>query len=123
MVFEKLKKFLNSDDGVAQEDYVEIDLGQERKPKKILVKLFTIKQFEDTNQILNSIREGYTIAVMDIKSLRQKDSVELKRAISKIKKTVEALEGSIVGFGENTIIAVPSFAHVHREEIEKAKIQ
>ena len=40
--------------------------------------------------------------------MKSKDVVELKRAISKIKKTVEALEGKIAGFGENTIIATPS---------------
>ncbi len=122
MVFEKLKKFLGSDDGMSQEEYVEIDLTQEKKPKKILVKLFTVKQYEDSNQILNSIREGYTIAIIDIKTLKQKDSVELKRAISKIKKTVEALEGTIAGFGDNTLVVVPSFAHIHKEEIERTKL-
>jgi SepF-like predicted cell division protein (DUF552 family) len=40
--------------------------------------------------------------------LKSKDVVELKRAISKVKKTVEALEGKIAGFGENIIIATPS---------------
>ncbi len=39
---------------------------------------------------------------------KSKDVIELKRAVSKIKKTVEALEGKIAGFGENTIIATPS---------------
>jgi SepF-like predicted cell division protein (DUF552 family) len=64
---------------------------------------------------LNALREGYTITIIDIKTLRQKDSIELKRAISKIKKTIDALEGSIAGFGENTVIATPSFAKVFKE--------
>ena len=110
MVFNKIRKAFSgavSDEGVADE-YLEIDLEQEQKDKKILVKLFVLKQYEDVNEILNALREGYTIAIIDIKILRQKDSIELKRAISKIKKTVEALEGKIAGFGENTIIATPS---------------
>jgi len=31
--------------------------------------------------------------------LKSKDIIELKRAVSKIKKTVDAMEGTIAGFG------------------------
>ena len=68
---------------------------------------FTLKNYEDVNQVLDALREGYTIAIIDIKTLRKKDSIELKRAISKIKKTTDALEGSIAGFGENIVIVTP----------------
>mgnify|MGYP001588313806 CR=1 FL=1 len=73
------------------------------------------------DEFLNSLREGYTIAVIDIKPLKSKDIVELKRAVSKIKKTVDALEGTIAGFGDNVIIAAPEFAHIHRPTLEKEK--
>ena len=89
-------------------DFIEIDLEQERSDSKVYVKTFTLKVYEDINPILNALREGYTIALIDIKTLKSKDVVELKRAISKVKKTVEALEGKIAGFGDNTIIATPS---------------
>lgn len=107
-----LKKFFGKDSG---EEYVEIDLNSNTpKENKIFVKPFVLKQFDDINEILNSLREGYTIAVIDIKALKTKDVIELKRAVAKIKKTVEALEGSIAGFGENVIIATPSFAEIHK---------
>ena len=117
MVFDKIKKaFAGSVSGGDFEDeYIEIDLGQEKKENKVLVKLFVLKQYEDVTEILNALREGFTIAIIDIKILRQKDSIELKRAVSKIKKTTDALEGSIAGFGENTIIVTPSFAKIHKE--------
>ena len=102
-------------------DYIEIDLNNEKDAKKISVKLFVMKQYEDVNQILASLREGYTIAIIDIKTLKQKDSIELKRAVSKIKKTIDVLEGSIAGFGENMVIATPSFAKIHKEEIVKGE--
>lgn len=98
-----------------QSEYIEIDLGEETKKKKINVRPFILKKFDDVNDILNALREGYTITIIDIKPLKSKDIIELKRAISKIKKTIEAIEGSIAGFGENTIIATPSFAEIHRE--------
>ena len=89
-------------------DFIEIDLGHEKSDSKVVVKTFTLKVYEDVNAILNALRNGYTIAVIDIRTLKSKDVVELKRAISKIKKTVEALEGKIAGFGDNTVIATPS---------------
>lgn len=117
MVFEKLKKILSgsSSDDALKDEYLEIDLNQPEKENKILVKLFVLKQYDEINEILNALREGYTIAIIDIKILRQKDPIELKRAISKIKKTAEALEGNIAGFGENTVIVTPSFAKIHKE--------
>jgi SepF-like predicted cell division protein (DUF552 family) len=113
MVLNKIKKFLGgSDEG--GEEYLEIDLGKEEKETKVMVKLFSLKQYEDVNEILNALREGYTIAIIDIKQLRQRDAMEVKRAVAKIKKTIEALEGNIQGFGENIVIATPSFAHISK---------
>lgn len=121
MVFDKLRKALSGSINADEDnEYLEIDLEQEKKENKVLVKLFSLKNYEDVNDILSALREGYTIAIIDIKVLRQKDSIELKRAISKIKKTTDALEGTIAGFGENMVIVTPSFAKIHKEE-EKPK--
>lgn len=118
MVFKKIKKMFSDSEDAFDEEYLEIDLGKEEKENKVLVKLFVLRQYEDVNEILNSLREGYTIAIIDIKTLRQRDSIELKRAVSKIKKTSDALEGSIAGFGENIVIVTPSFAKIHKEIIQ-----
>jgi len=117
MVFDKIRKAWagNDDSDLAGDEYLEIDLEQEEKENKVLVKLFVLKHYDDVTEILNALREGYTIAIIDIKILRQKDSIELKRAVSKIKKTADALEGNIAGFGENTVIVTPSFAKIHKE--------
>lgn len=107
MIFDRLSKMMGKNEEISS-DFIEIDLEQEKSNSKVLVKTFILKNYEDINPILNSLREGYTIAVIDIKALKSRDVIELKRAISKIKKTVEALEGKIAGFGENTVIATPS---------------
>ena len=97
------------------EEYVEIDLNAvPNKDTKVLVKPFVLRQYDDINDILNAVREGFTIAVVDIKTLKTKDVIEIKRAVSKIKKTVDAIEGSIAGFGENVLIVTPKFAEIHR---------
>ena len=116
MVLDRIKRAFSNALGESGEDeYLEIDLESENvKGSKIIVKLFTLNQYEDVNVILNALRDGYTIAIVDFRVLKQKDPIELKRAVSKIKKTVDALEGSIAGH-ENLIFATPSFAKIHKE--------
>ena len=54
------------------------------------------------------------------KRFKDKDLVELKRAINKLKKTCEAIEGDIAGFGDDYIVVTPSFAEIYRtKETEK----
>jgi len=111
MVF-NFKKLFGKEDS---DEYVEIDLNAVKtNDSKVVVKPFILKEFDDINPILNSLREGYTIAVIDIKPLKGKDIIELKRAIAKIKKTIDAIEGKIAGFGENIILATPQFADIHK---------
>ncbi len=102
------------------DEYIEIDLNAaEPKDAKVQVKPFLLRQYDDITDVLNALREGYTIAVLDIKPLKTKDVVELKRAIAKVKKTVDAIEGSIAGFGENIIIVTPKFAEIHKAPTQK----
>ena len=120
MVLDKIRRaFSGNLDEAEDEDYLEIDLGKGEPEHKVLVKLFILKTYDDVNEVLNALREGYAIAIIDIKILRQRDSIELKRAVSKIKKTIDAMEGSIAGFGENVVVATPSFARISKHEIRK----
>ena len=99
----------------AEHGYVE--LGSEtgiNTKSRLMVRPFVIEEFEGIKPILDSLREGHTIALINIKPLKDKDLVELKRAINKLKKTCDAIEGDIAGFGENWIAAVPNFAYIYR---------
>ena len=49
--------------------------------------------------------------------MKEKDLVELKRAISKLRKTCEAIDGDIAGFSEDYVVAVPYFAKIHRNAV------
>jgi SepF-like predicted cell division protein (DUF552 family) len=126
--FSKIKEKLfgiSSYGDYPEEDYVEIDTKRDTgKRSKIVVKPFVIEEFADIKETLDALREGYTIALINIKPLKDKDIIELKRAVNKIKKTCDAIEGDIAGFGEDWIVVTPSFAHVYRttdteEVIEK----
>ena len=114
----------------AEHGYVELgsESGTDTR-SKLMVRPFVIEEFEHIKPILDSLREGHTIALINIKPLKDKDLVELKRAINKLKKTCDAIEGDIAGFGENWIAAVPSFAYIYRgqkaakEEGKKAAME
>ena len=97
------------------DDYVEIDttLSKDKKAK-ISVRPFIVQDFADIKPALDSLREGMTIALVNIKQLKERDIVELKRAVNKLKKTCDAIDGDIAGFGEDWIVVTPSFAEVHR---------
>lgn len=102
------------------EDYLEIDTEQAARPKsKILIKPFVVKEFEDIKPALDALRDGYTIALINIRPIKDKDIVELKRAVNKLKKTCDAINGDIAGFGEDWIVVTPSFAQVHRNVLNK----
>ena len=116
----KLKEKLGSSSGSemfeeSEQGYVELgsEAGIDTK-SRLMVRPFVIEEFEHIKPILDALREGHTIALVNIKPLKDKDLVELKRAINKLKKTCDAIEGDIAGFGENWIAAVPSFAYIYR---------
>lgn len=118
MVIEKIKRAFSGGSSSEDNEYLEIDVGaREESGNKVLVKLFDLKNYDDVNIILNAVREGYTIGVVDIRVLRKKDSIELKRSVAKIKKTVDAIGGNIAGFGENTIIITPAFARIEKHDM------
>ena len=122
--FSKLKAKMGTGSKVLEEaeeeGYVEIGTeGEEEERAKITVRPFVIEDFEGIKPILDSLREGHTIALVNIKPLKDKDLVELKRAINKLKKTTDAIEGDIAGFGHNWIAAVPSFAKTYRHKAKE----
>jgi len=54
--------------------------------------------------------------------LKDKDSIGLKRAIDKLKKTIEANDGDIAAFGEHWLVVTPGIAKVYRASMAKAEM-
>ena len=123
MPFGKIKDTFSKFLGKEEPEYIEIDLGEEAKKNKVVVRPFVLKKYEDVNEILNVLREGYTIGIIDISPLKKKDMIELKRAIAKIKKTATALEGDIAGFGDSTIMVTPSFAEIYKQKRQPVSVK
>lgn len=120
------KKFTspNYDDLESESGYLEIDTEGSEKKAKAIIRPFVLEDFEDVKAILDVLREGRTIALVNIAALRNKDLVELKRAINKLKKTCDAINGEIAGFSEDFIVITPSFATIQRtKQMKEVKEQ
>ncbi|MFT4250118.1 MAG: cell division protein SepF [Candidatus Woesearchaeota archaeon] len=118
-LFSSIKKQfdVSSQDVVGvEEQYVELSSVGSRQSanSKIIVRPFVLEDFSDVKAIVDVMREGYTIALVNIAPLKEKDVVELKRAINKLKKTVDAVDGDIAGFSDDYIIVAPSYAEIYR---------
>ena len=122
-LLKRIKKGFSTpkEDVVDEDEYVEITGGPAAGSSKVTVRPFILEDFSDVKQIVDSIRQGYTIALVNIAPLKEKDLVELKRAISKLKKTVDAVEGDIAGFSDDYIVVVPSFAEIYRSSRNPGK--
>jgi len=95
-------------------EFIELDTTEAAAPAgKIPIKVEKLEDFSDSDKIQKLIREG-SIVLVKIKSLKEKDLSELKRAIDKLRKTCVAMNGDIAGIDEDWIILTPSFAHVAR---------
>lgn len=123
-LFDKIKKRMNKKRMIdeelindADEDYVELDTDnlKANNVSKVTVRPYSLEDFSDVKPILNNLRDGNTIVLINIKPLKEKDIVELKRSINKLKKTIDAIDGDIAGFGEDYLIATPSIAKIYRE--------
>ena len=116
------------DDDVSEEfeeEYLEIDTAA-KKPgsQKIVVRPFILEDFSDIKPVVDSLRTGYTVGLLNIKPLKDKDLVELKRAINKLKKTCDANGGDIAGFGDDYIVVTPSFAEIYRTKgVETSEVE
>lgn len=119
-LFDRVKQTITSprkvDFDEVESEYLELNTDNvfNKSSQKIIVRPYVLDDFSDIKNILDAFREGYTIALINIKPLKEKDLVELKRAINKLKKTCDAVEGDIAGFGEDYIVLAPSFAKIHR---------
>jgi SepF-like predicted cell division protein (DUF552 family) len=117
---EKFTRPVEDEEDVRGESYVELGSSPSKEEKsRVTVRPFVMEEFEDIKEILDVLREGSTIALVNIKPLKEKDLVELKRAVSKLRKTCEAIDGDIAGFGEDYVVAVPYFARIHRNNAVK----
>jgi SepF-like predicted cell division protein (DUF552 family) len=117
--FKSVKKFFSGEDEipeVTQEGYVEVNVMDSLRSAtggKLSIKIDKLNDFADADRILRHVREG-SVVFLRIKGLKEKDMGELKRTVEKLKKTVTASNGDIVGVEQDWLILTPAYAAVQR---------
>ncbi|MFH0711374.1 MAG: cell division protein SepF [Candidatus Aenigmatarchaeota archaeon] len=94
------------------EEFVEVPVTPS-EGQEVNVKIESLKDYNDTDRVLQLLREGYVI-FLKIKELRDKDMASLKRAVEKLKKTISAMNGDVVGVDEDFLIIAPKNATIYR---------
>jgi SepF-like predicted cell division protein (DUF552 family) len=97
----------------AEKDFVEVNPAGDDKPQ-LLIRTFVLEDFSDIKEVLDVLREGHIIPIINIKPIKEKDLIELKRAINKLKKTTDAIGGDIAGVGDDYIVCTPAIAKIYR---------
>ena len=89
----------------------EAEVKEEAEREKIVnVRIESIKSIEEVDRIANFLRDGNIVFLRS----RITNLEEYKRVVEKLKKVCVAINGDIVGIGENNILVVPSFAKIVR---------
>jgi len=112
-MFEKIKRIFKKEEEETQEGFLEIEKASEER-SKLGVRIEELKDYADTERILNFLREG-NVVFLRIGELRKKDINQLKRAVEKIKKVCAATEGDIVGVDEDFLIITPKPVKIWRD--------
>jgi len=123
--FKRFRKtsYDDEDNVEAEDEYVELNSDAAKTDNQVLVRPFTIEDFSDIKPILNAIRGRETVCLVNIRPLKDKDLIELKRAINKLKKTTDAIQGDIAGFGEDYICITPEWATIYRSPGEEPDME
>jgi len=112
MVIKKLLKKQHEIEGDVEE-WVELEGIEYKSNVKMFVRIITLNDFSDVERVQNELRNG-NIVWLRIRPLKEKDMIELKRAIDRLKKTVMSLEGDIAGVDEDYIILTPEGVRISR---------
>jgi SepF-like predicted cell division protein (DUF552 family) len=103
-----------SDDYLSISEVEATPSGSHQEEKILDVRVFVLDNYDGIREILDVIRGERTMCLIDIHLLRNKDPDELRRAIDKLKKTINAVGGELVGFHENWVLASPKNVHIHK---------
>ncbi|MFP4045678.1 MAG: cell division protein SepF [Candidatus Aenigmatarchaeota archaeon] len=108
-----------SSNKIEEDELLELseELG-EREAKAVPIKIVHLEDYKDAESVQRSVREG-KIVFVKIKTLKEKDMGDLKRAIERIRKTCTAVDGDIAGVDEHYIVVVPSYARILRNDGEQ----
>jgi len=96
----------------SSEDFIEME-HQKQEPK-VSVRTMQLTCFDDTKKVAAVLREGRTIMLLDVSPLKEKDIIDLKRSVNKLKNVSAEMGSEIAGLSGDWIVLAPGFAEIYR---------
>ena len=91
-----------------------IELEHQKQEPKVSVRTMQLTCFDDTKKIAAVLREGRTIMLLDVSPLKEKDVIDLKRSVNKLKNVSAEMGSEIAGLSGDWIVLAPGFAEIYR---------
>lgn len=113
-----LKSQLSRIDGSEDsgEDYVALE--SRKYENKLQVRTFALTEFEDVKKISKCVREGQSVVLVDLKPLKEKDIIDLKRSVNKLKALSQEVQGDIAGLTGDWVVMTPGGISVERHVVQ-----
>jgi SepF-like predicted cell division protein (DUF552 family) len=102
------------------DEFVELDAEpSDAEDRDVTIRAETLSELDDVDSAQEHLRNG-DIVWVNIKQLRGRDMSNLKRAVKRLRKTVQSVDGDMAGVDEDWIIASPNYASIARSDGEQA---
>nr|EGQ39704.1 MAG: hypothetical protein J07AB56_04320 [Candidatus Nanosalinarum sp. J07AB56] len=116
MALDFLKSEENDEPTPDNSEFVELDAEpSDAENRDVTIRAETLNELDDVDRAQKHLRNG-DIVWVNIKQLRGRDMSNLKRAVKRLRKTVQSVDGDMAGVDEDWIIASPSYASIARSE-------
>jgi SepF-like predicted cell division protein (DUF552 family) len=86
---------------------------EEEEAKKVPIVVDRMENYTCADRIIRYVREGKIVFVR-IGEFKNTNVDELRRTIGKIKSVVQAIDGDMVGVGNEWLVVAPSSARIDR---------
>ncbi|MDD4877605.1 MAG: cell division protein SepF [Candidatus Nanoarchaeia archaeon] len=96
----------------ASDEFIEME--HQKQDPKVSIRTMQLTCFDDTKKIAAVLREGRTIMLLDVSTLKEKDVIDLKRSVNKLKGVSAEMGAEIAGLGGDWIVLAPGFAEIYR---------
>lgn len=94
--------------------YVEVEWSEKPENTGEYVRVVTINEFGDIENVLDYLRDRNNILILKIKPRLIQEKMELKRALKRIQRTTAAIGGDIAGVKEDIILVTPPSVKIYR---------
>lgn len=110
-----LKNQLSRIDGSEETGEEYVMLEGRKYDQKLQVRTFALTEFEDVKKIGKCVREGQSVVLVDLKPLKEKDIIDLKRSVNKLKALSQEVQGDIAGLSGDWVVMTPGGISVERQ--------